>query len=175
MKVVASIVLFLFLGAPFLIALWWMFPFLAGVCIWLLYKYWDSKRVGRFLKPILITLLLAFVFWLWFVHHRTLVARSYSSSSSSSLIRKLAPPMAQSSEELQRREHEQKRLLEALSRERLKIAEIASALELYTSADAVFVSRNKNGVTDDAGLGAALTNLRNQLASHKQEDGSSTP
>jgi hypothetical protein len=140
-----------------------------------LYKSSDSKRLGNFLKPILITMLLVFVLWLWFVPRRILVGRSYNSTTSARLIRRIAPPVAQASEELQRSGREQKRLLDALGRERLKLAEIASALDLYNSADAVFVSRNKNGLNDDAGLGIALANLRNQLATHRQEDGSSTP
>jgi hypothetical protein len=175
MKVAAWIVLVLFLGAPILIALWWVFPFSAGVCIWLLFRYGAAKRVGAFLKPILITLLLGFVLWLLFVPRRIAVARSYGSNSSAGLIRKIAPSAAPRSDELQRSEREQKLFLAALSRERLKVAEIASALDLYNSADAVFVSRNKKGVSDDSGLGTALLNLRSQLASHKLDDGSSTP
>src|SRR5712692_9717883 len=130
MKVAAWVVLILFFGAAFLVALWWMFPLLAGVSIWLFYEYGATKRVGAFLKPILITLLLAFVLWLWFIPRRILVASSYTSSSTAKLIRKIVSAEAPPSEDLQRSEREHKRLLEALGREHLKIAEIASALDL---------------------------------------------
>ena len=175
MKIAAWIILVLLLGAPVVIALWWLFPLFAGVCIWALFKYRGAKRAGKFLTPILLVFLLAFVIWLWFVPRRHLVARSYENNSSARLIRRIAPPLAPPSEEVQRSETEQRRFVDALARERLKLSEIASSLDLYNSADAVFVSHNKIGVSDDAGLGKALGSLHDQLSPHKQEDGTSTP
>jgi hypothetical protein len=104
-----------------------------------------------------------------------LVAGSYESNSSARLIRIIAPPSAPPSEEVARSESEKRRFLDALALERFKIADISSAIDLYSGADAVFVTRNRNGISDDAGLGTALAGLHNELSPHKQEDGSSTP
>jgi len=167
MKAVAWVFLTLFVLAPLLVAAWWLFPLVAGFFAWLLLKYKDAKYWGRFAKPASLFVLACFVIWLIFVPRGHLIDRPYESSKGAALVTLLANPSAQPSEELQRSERERRRLIDAIGREQLKVAEIATALELYSSADEVFVNRNRNGITDDSNLGGALADLHRELEPHK--------
>src|SRR5579863_1531771 len=175
MKIVAWSFLILIFATPVLVAEWWLFPIVAGVCVWALIKFGDAKYVGKVIKPVLLVLLLIFVIWLGFVFRRRSLPHSYENSSAAHALRIVSPRARQSSLQSPQLQRERQLLADGIVRERLKIMDIGEALELSNSADQISVAQKKGGVTDESGLRSALDGLGKQLASHKREDGSSTP
>src|ERR1700720_3539168 len=98
-KIVAWIFLLIILGTPILIAAWWLFPILAGMCVWALVKFGDAKYVGKIIKPVLLVLLFVFVVWLGFIFKRRWLPPSYENGFTANAIRTVAPPSDRSSQE----------------------------------------------------------------------------
>ncbi len=65
--------------------------------------------------------------------------------------------------------------MDAIARQKIKIADIGSVLNLYNTADQVLVSRNSSGKPDEFGIGSSMSNLHNELAAHKLPDGTDSP
>lgn len=166
-KAFAWFFLILILGtSPLLLALWWIFPILAGVVIWVFFKSEHWKLGRQFLKPVSLVLLLIFSIWLVWIYRRH-VQPSYESTSAAFLVRRIAPLK---SPQLQKVEIERRGLMDEITLQRIKIADISHFRSLYRNADHILVSRNGSGMPDEFGISSAMSNLSKEFAAHKLLD-----
>jgi hypothetical protein len=171
MKIVAWIFLILLVGTPFLLALWWLFPIVAGASVWLLYKFSNSKRVAPFIKPICYGLLAIFVIWLIIIPRGHLTPRPYEQSQAVRAFKPLLQPRPILSQSSQMERIQS--LISEIGIQRVKLAEISDALKLLSNADGVRVKLDLAGENNE-GMGSALTELRKELSPHKSDDGLTT-
>lgn len=111
-------------------------------------------------------LLIGFLVWLLFLPWKRAQTTSIESGTVNRAFVALAGPATQNKTASAQSEQqaEIRQFNAALDRERLKLTEIGSALNLYNSADAILVNRNGRGLTDPFGLSAALEGLSTLMA-----------
>jgi hypothetical protein len=174
LKIAAALGVLAWLAVPLVLSAWMAFPLTAGLALWLLWRFNRHATVNRFLKPILLLLLLGFVAWLVWIPKFTVPSASYASGTANAMIRAAlggVPPATGDPAEVRERQE----FASALARARQKVDTIATALLLYNSADAVSVNRNGRGLDDAAGLRPALETLRAALQPPATEGGTPGP
>src|SRR5947207_7204802 len=132
MKVAVVLILLLWFGLPFAIALWWFFPLVVGVALWALWKFSNRPKINRFVRPLGLCALLAFLIWCFLIPWKQMPHQSYEDSAANRLLAKsFGSSEATRSEERTREQVARQTFVDALARERLKVAKLRSGLELY--------------------------------------------
>lgn len=161
LKIIAGFLLLLLAGSPVLIAGWWLFPVVAGICVWAFLKYGDSTKLGKFLKPLTLLSLILFLVWLCFLPWKAREARSMESVNENNIVARIfgetrTKTLDPSVEDV---DAARRRMLFAIEDERLQLMKIASGLELLRSAQS-YATRHQTGSTDIGPLISALSNLQ---------------
>ena len=158
-KVVALVLFIVVIACPLLIMVWWFLPIAAGICIWAYFKFVHNKTGGKFVKPVLLTVLLLFLIWLCFIpwkrHGMQPVEASRTNRVSYSLFGRTRD---QANDILARNLSADRRaMMVAIETQRLALKTIHAGLDVNESAKD-YVQRNSSS-TDIFPLNSALTNL----------------
>jgi hypothetical protein len=177
LRLIVALLLFLFVLPVILLvilpAIWWIFPFVAGVLFWLALRFTRKK----YLVPVVIVLLIVTLGWLSWMAQFVLRPKldhqeSYVQSRSTELAKAIAkaiiggpaqPPVSENDPLRAAR----RGFSAAIAERRFEISEISDALRLRDAATEANNLRQRGGRADTSDLTGALLNFNQSFLPHK--------